>query len=147
VRRVVRRLNPNNDPGRLSLVTRFGADNVETLLPPLLRAMKSEGVRVVWLCDPMHGNTRKNHDGRKTRHYDDIFSEISRFWDIHRAEGTIAGGVHLELTGAAVTECVGGHRNLSDKDLALNYETACDPRLNAEQAVELAFSIAGMLHH
>lgn len=145
--RIVETLNPDNEPGRLSLITRFGAEKVEKYLPPLLRAVKSRGYRVVWLCDPMHGNTYTNQSGQKTRRYEDILTEIKNSWTIYRAEGTIAGGVHLELTGEHVTECSGGLRRLHEDDLQLNYQTSCDPRLNAEQAVELAFELAGIINH
>jgi len=145
LKRLVHRLNPENLPGRLTFITRFGCDSVNSLLPRLLRQMKSEGFRIAWSCDPMHGNTYKNERGQKTRVFEDIFKEICDFWQIHRAEGTIAGGVHLELTGENVTECIGGKRQLSDKDLEINYQTNCDPRLNAEQAVELAFELAEII--
>jgi len=142
IKQVAQILNPDNEPGRLSFITRFGADKINILLPPLLRAIKKEGLKIVWICDPMHGNTYTNENSQKTRKYQDIIKEIKNFWSIHQAEGTVAGGVHLELTGDNVTECIGGNRHLIDKDLQLNYQTSCDPRLNAEQAVELAFEIA-----
>ncbi len=145
IKRIVEKLNPDNEPGRLSLITRFGAEKVNIFLPPLLRAMKSEGFKIVWICDAMHGNTYTIRNEQKTRKYNDIVKEITNFWQIHQAEGTTAGGVHLELTGENVTECIGGHRQLLDKDLNLNYQTHCDPRLNAEQSVELAFELAGIL--
>jgi len=139
-------LNPRNEAGRLTLITRMGAEKIEDLLPPLLREMKKEGFRLVWVCDPMHGNTYVNKQGQKTRKYSDILKEIVHFWKIHQAEGTIAGGVHLELTGEDVTECTGGIRRLHDRDLKINYQTHCDPRLNAEQAVELAFELAAIMN-
>lgn len=142
VKRIIQRLNPDNEPGRLTLITRFGCERINLFLPRLLREMKSEGFKIAWSCDPMHGNTYKNERGQKTRLFEDILKEIREFWQIHQAEGTIAGGVHLELTGDNVTECIGGNRPLLDKDLQLNYQTNCDPRLNAEQAVELAFELA-----
>lgn len=108
--------------------------------------MKKEGFNIVWVCDPMHGNTYINSHSQKTRKYKDIFNEIINFWKIHEAEGTIAGGVHLELTGDNVTECTGGSLRLHDKDLRLNYQTNCDPRLNAEQAVEIAFELATIIN-
>jgi len=107
--------------------------------------MKREGFQIIWCCDPMHGNTYANQYSQKTRNFEDILKEIRYFWQIHQAEGTVAGGVHLELTADNVTECVGGNRQLLDKDLKLNYQTNCDPRLNAEQAVELAFDLAEIL--
>lgn len=146
IKRLAQRLNPDNEPGRLTLITRFGAEKINSFLPPLLREMKSEGLKIIWICDPMHGNTYTNRCSQKTRKYKDILKEISNFWQIHQAEGTIAGGVHLELTGDNVTECTGGNRRLQDKDLQLNYQTNCDPRLNAEQAVELAFELATILN-
>jgi len=145
IKRVAEKLNPRNEPGRLSLITRFGAGRISELLPPLLREMKREEFPVAWICDPMHGNTFAISHGQKTRRYEDILEEIKRFWEIHRAEGTHAGGVHLELTGDAVTECTGGSRHLQESDLRTNYQTTCDPRLNAEQAVELAFEIAEII--
>jgi 3-deoxy-7-phosphoheptulonate synthase len=145
IKRLLQKLNPANEPGRLALITRFGARKIKSFLPDLLREIKKEGFKVVWLCDPMHGNTYTNKQSQKTRKYEDVLMEIRHFWHIHRAEGTVAGGVHLELTGDNVTECIGGNRKLLDKDLNLNYQTNCDPRLNAEQAVELAFEIAGIL--
>ena len=145
IKRLIQKLNPANDPGRISVITRLGAEKINTLLPPLLREMKKEGFNIVWVCDPMHGNTYINRRSQKTRKYNDILTEIVNFWKIHQTEGTIAGGVHLELTGDNVTECTGGSRRLHDRDLRLNYQTNCDPRLNAEQAVELAFEIAEII--
>jgi 3-deoxy-7-phosphoheptulonate synthase len=146
IKRIVQRLNPGNEPGRLTLITRFGAGKIDALLPPLLREMKREGFELVWSCDPMHGNTYTSTYSQKTRRFGDILEEMRGFCAIHKAEGTVAGGVHLELTGEAVTECIGGSRALRDQDLRLNYQTTCDPRLNAEQAVELAFELAEILH-
>jgi len=145
IKRLVQTLNPENEPGRLVLITRFGAEKIDSFLPGLLREMKREGFKIIWICDPMHGNTFINQYSQKTRKFEDILKEIHDFWYIHRAEGTMAGGVHLELTGDNVTECSGGNRGLLDKDLQINYQTNCDPRLNAEQAVELAFDIAEIL--
>jgi len=146
IKRLIERLNPNNEPGRLILITRFGAVRIKSLLPPLLLEMTREGFKIVWICDPMHGNTYTNKSLQKTRKYEDIIEEMRAFWAIHIAEGTHAGGVHLELTGDNVTECIGGNRQLLDKDLQINYQTNCDPRLNAEQAVDLAFELAEILH-
>ncbi|MCX5848795.1 MAG: 3-deoxy-7-phosphoheptulonate synthase class II [Deltaproteobacteria bacterium] len=146
IKRIAARLNPDNETGRLTMITRLGAEKINYLLPPLLREMKKEGFNVVWVCDPMHGNTYINRRSQKTRKYRDILKEIVKFWQIHQAEGTIAGGVHLELTGDDVTECTGGSRRLHDNDLRLNYQTNCDPRLNAEQAVELAFELATIIN-
>jgi 3-deoxy-7-phosphoheptulonate synthase len=140
--RLIDTLNPADEPGRLTLVARMGAEKVEKLLPPLLRAVKRSGRRVVWICDPMHGNTHSTNGGLKTRSFDAILSEVRGFFDAHAAEGTWAGGVHVEMTGREVTECIGGARNLTYLDLTERYETFCDPRLNAEQSLELAFLVA-----
>jgi 3-deoxy-7-phosphoheptulonate synthase len=138
-------LNPDNEPGRLTLICRFGADKVFEKLPPLIRAAKREGRSVVWSCDPMHGNTIKAGSGYKTRPFEAIMQEIRNFFAVHQAEGTHAGGVHLEMTGKPVTECTGGARALSDADLHDRYHTFCDPRLNAEQALEVAFLTAELI--
>ena len=143
--RLIDALNPANELGRLTLITRFGADKVEAHLPQLIRAVKREGRKVLWVCDPMHGNTIKASTGFKTRPTERIVSEIRSFFAVHRAEGTYAGGVHLEMTGKNVTECTGGARALSDLDLRDRYHTYCDPRLNAEHAIEIAFLVAGLL--
>ena len=135
-------LNPSNEPGRLTLIARFGADKVEEHLPRLIRAVKREGRVVVWSCDPMHGNTVKSPSGLKTRPFDRILKEVQTFFGVHRAEGSHAGGVHLELTGQNVTECTGGAAAITDADLSSRYHTHCDPRLNANQALELAFLVA-----
>ena len=135
-------LNPENKPGRLTLIARFGSDKVADKLPPLVRAVKREGQSVVWSCDPMHGNTIKLQSGFKTRPVDRILEEVRTFFAVHRAEGTHAGGVHFELTGQDVTECLGGAQAIKEIDLHDRYQTACDPRLNASQALELAFLIA-----
>jgi 3-deoxy-7-phosphoheptulonate synthase len=140
--RLIDKLNPDNEPGRLSLIARYGADKVEKHLPDLIRAVKREGRVVVWSCDPMHGNTVKATSGYKTRPFDAILSEVRRFMSIHQAEGTHAGGIHVEMTGKDVTECTGGIRALRDEDLNDRYHTFCDPRLNAAQALELAFLVA-----
>jgi len=143
--RLIDALNPSDELGRLTLITRFGADKVEAHLPQLIRAVKREGRKVLWVCDPMHGNTIKASTGFKTRPTERIVSEIRSFFAVHRAEGTYAGGVHLEMTGKNVTECTGGARAISDLDLRDRYHTYCDPRLNAEQAIEIAFLVAGLL--
>jgi 3-deoxy-7-phosphoheptulonate synthase len=134
-------LNPANEPGRLTLISRMGAEKVTAKLPPLLRAVSRAGREVVWLCDPMHGNTH-SAAGYKTRSFDAILSELRGFFDVHAAEGTWPGGVHVEMTGQEVTECLGGAHRLTEADLGLRYQTNCDPRLNAEQSLELAFLIA-----
>ncbi len=138
-------INPDNEPGRLSLIARMGAGNVIENLAPLVQAVKKEGRNVAWICDPMHGNTEKSSTGYKTRKFENILSEVRDFFAVHRAEGTHAGGVHFELTGQNVTECVGGAYKLTEDDLSERYHTACDPRLNANQALELAFLVADEL--
>ena len=135
-------LNPANEAGRLTLITRFGADKVEEHLPRMIRAVKREGRKVVWSCDPMHGNTIKASTGFKTRPFERMVKEVQTFFVVHRAEGTHAGGVHLELTGQNVTECTGGATAITDADLSSRYHTHCDPRLNADQAIELSFQVA-----
>ena len=132
-------LDPRNEAGRLTLICRFGADKVFDHLPALIRAVKREGRNVVWSCDPMHGNTIKAASGFKTRPFDQVMQEVRNFFAVHQAEGTHAGGIHLEMTGQNVTECTGGARALTDADLSDRYHTYCDPRLNAEQALEIAF--------
>jgi 3-deoxy-7-phosphoheptulonate synthase len=135
-------LSPQNEPGRLTLISRMGAEQVRTHLPPLLRAIKREGRRVTWLCDPMHGNTISTAAKVKTRSFDSILAEVRGFFDACAEEGSRPGGVHVEMTGQPVTECVGGAHRLTEADLAARYETFCDPRLNAEQSLELAFLVA-----
>ncbi len=137
-------LNPENEAGRLTLIVRAGADKVGEVLPGLIRAVQREGRNVVWSCDPMHGNTI-SAGGYKTRPFDRILKEVIDFFAVHRAEGTYAGGIHIEMTGQNVTECTGGARAISDTDLSDRYHTFCDPRLNAEQAIELAFLLAEQL--
>ena len=143
--RLIDALNPNNDPGRLTLITRMGADKLEANLPRLLRRVKAEGRNVVWSSDPMHGNTFSASSGYKTRNFDAILSEIKQFFAAHEAEGTYAGGIHLEMTGQHVTECTGGAYQISDEDLKEAYKTQCDPRLNADQVLEMAFLVADHL--
>ena len=138
-------LNPEKIPGRLTLITRQGADNVRENLPPLLAAVRNSGHPVVWACDPMHGNTYTAEGGHKTRHFDRILDEIAGFFAAHRQEGTWAGGIHVELTGDSVTECVGGGDDLQETALDQAYETMCDPRLNGRQSVDLAFMVAELL--
>jgi 3-deoxy-7-phosphoheptulonate synthase len=138
-------LNPDNEPGRLTLINRFGADKVGEHLPGLVRAVQREGRVVVWSCDPMHGNTISSNTGYKTRPFDRILSEVKSFFAVHAAEGTHAGGIHLEMTGQDVTECVGGARAITDEDLSDRYHTVCDPRLNAEQSIDMAFLVAELL--
>jgi 3-deoxy-7-phosphoheptulonate synthase len=143
--RLIEVLSPDNEPGRLTLIGRFGADKVGDHLPGLVRAVKREGRMVVWSCDPMHGNTIASNTGYKTRPFDRILSEVKSFFAVHAAEGTHAGGVHLEMTGQDVTECIGGTRAITYEDLSDRYHTACDPRLNAEQSIDMAFLIAELL--
>jgi 3-deoxy-7-phosphoheptulonate synthase len=135
-------LNPNNVPGRLTLITRMGADKLADNLPALLRRVKAEGRHVVWSSDPMHGNTFSASSGYKTRNFDAILREIQQFFTAHKQEGTHAGGIHLEMTGQHVTECTGGAYQISDDDLAQAYQTQCDPRLNADQVLEMAFLVS-----
>ena len=143
--RLIDVLNPENEPGRLTLIVRLGADKVGDMLPAMVRAVKREGKSVVWSCDPMHGNTITATTGYKTRPFDLILKEVKSFFQVHAAEGTHAGGVHLEMTGQNVTECTGGAHAITDEGLNDRYHTLCDPRLNAEQAIELAFLLAEMI--
>jgi 3-deoxy-7-phosphoheptulonate synthase len=138
-------LNPERVPGRLTLITRMGARNIAETLPPIVRAVRDDGYPVVWACDPMHGNTFAGPSSRRTRHFDDIVAEIEVFFTVHRSEGTWPGGIHLEMTGDDVTECLGGSDNISNDYLATNYTTTCDPRLNGRQSLDLAFRVAELL--
>ena len=138
-------LNPANTPGRLSLIIRMGPEKVADVLPGLVRAVRREGRHVVWVCDPMHANIVKSSSGYKTRHFDRILAEVRAFFAVHEAEGTYAGGVHFEMTGQDVTECVGGAQAITEANLSDRYHTHCDPRLNAQQSLELAFLLAEML--
>lgn len=146
IKRLIDVLNPANEPGRLSLITRLGARKIDSLLPPLLEAIKREGKNIVWICDPMHGNTYLNENGRKTRDFDVIAEEVRRFFEAHRKAQTVAGGIHLELSGTNVSECVGGSSRLPTCELADACQSVCDPGLSAEQGIELAFAIARVLH-
>ena len=140
------RLDPERTPGRLTFITRLGSQQVRDLLPPLVEKVRAAGIAVTWVCDPMHGNTVTTPNGYKTRHFDDVIDEVRGFFEVHHALGTYPGGVHVELTGDDVTECLGGAADIVDADLAGGrYETACDPRLNTGQAIELAFLVAEML--
>jgi 3-deoxy-7-phosphoheptulonate synthase len=139
------RLNPERIPGRLTLIVRMGADRVRAALPPLLEAVRDEGYPVVWACDPMHGNTFTSSGGHKTRRFDDILREIAGFFEAHRQVGTWPGGVHVELTSDDVTECLGGGDEILETALDDRYETACDPRLNGRQSLDLAFRVAELL--
>ncbi len=135
-------LNPENEKGRITLISRFGYDNVEKFLPKLIRTIKKEGLNVVWSCDPMHGNTIKSAAGYKTRPFNNVVKEVKNVFSVHQAEGSFAGGLHVEMTGQDVTECTGGAQKISEQDLSHRYHTHCDPRLNASQALELAFLIS-----
>ena len=143
--RLLDALNPDDQPGRLTLISRMGADKIATALPPLIRVVQREGRCVIWSCDPMHGNTLETSNGYKTRPFTRILDEVRQFFAIHRAEGSIPGGVHFELTGQDVTECLGGAQAITEQGLAVRYHTLCDPRLNASQSLELAFLIAETL--
>jgi 3-deoxy-7-phosphoheptulonate synthase len=144
LQRLIAILNPNNEPGRLTLIHRFGANAIEENLPKLIRAVRETGSPVLWVCDPMHGNTESTADGTKTRRFDNIIAELEAAFRVHQAQGSHLGGVHLELTGENVTECTGGARGLTDGDLARAYKSTVDPRLNYEQAMEVAMRIAGL---
>ncbi|MBV9057670.1 MAG: 3-deoxy-7-phosphoheptulonate synthase class II [Pseudonocardiales bacterium] len=141
----VERLDPHGMPGRLSLISRMGAQRVRDLLPEIVQKVTATGHQVLWQCDPMHGNTIESSSGYKTRHFDWVVDEVQGFFEVHHALGTHPGGIHVELTGEDVTECLGGAQDISDADLSGRYETACDPRLNTQQALELAFLVAEML--
>ena len=141
----VERLDPHSTPGRLTLISRMGNGRIRDLLPPIIEKVEASGHRIIWQCDPMHGNTHEASTGYKTRHFDRIVDEVQGFFEVHRELGTHPGGLHVELTGEDVTECLGGAQQISDADLAGRYETACDPRLNTQQSLELAFLVAEML--
>ena len=140
------RLDPAHEPGRLTLISRMGADRVRDVLPPVVEAVEATGRKVVWVCDPMHGNTFSTSNGYKTRSFDRVLAEVDGFFDVHQGLGTWPGGVHIELTGNDVTECVGGAQELAEEHLTQAYETACDPRLNRNQSIELAFYLAERLN-
>ena len=142
---LVERLNPDGEPGRLTFVTRMGCDRVRDALPPVVEKVTASGATVAWVCDPMHGNTFEAPDGLKTRRFDDVIDEVRGFFEVHRALGTHPGGLHMELTGDDVTECLGGSGGIGEIDLPMRYQTACDPRLNHSQSLELAFLVAEML--
>jgi 3-deoxy-7-phosphoheptulonate synthase len=141
---LVKALDPNGEPGRLTLITRMGASRVRQALPPLVEAVAGSGVSVVWVCDPMHGNTVEAASGHKTRYFDDVLDEVTGFFEVHRALGTHPGGIHIEFTGDDVTECIGGGQPIAESDLRQRYETACDPRLNRSQSLDLAFRVADL---
>lgn len=143
----VEKLNPENIPGRLTLVSRMGNDKVREVLPPIVKAVEGTGAKVIWQCDPMHGNTHTSSTGYKTRHFDRVIDEVQGFFEVHHALGSHPGGIHIELTGEDVTECLGGAQDISDDDLQGRYETACDPRLNTQQSLELSYLVAEMLRN
>src|SRR3546814_5220233 len=143
--RLIDILNPQNDPGRLNLIVRMGADKVEAGLSRLVRAVQNEGRHVLWSSDPMHGNTIKASSGYKTRDFEKVLAEVRQFFDVHRAEGSYPGGIHIEMTGQNVTECIGGSRPITEASLSDRYHTQCDPRLNADQSLEMAFTNAETL--
>ena len=138
-------INPTNTAGRITLICRMGADKVESKLPNIISSVENEGKSVVWACDPMHGNTFKASSGYKTRPLKNIISEIEQFFQIHRSQGSYPGGIHLEMTGQDVTECIGGVQEIKESDLKSRYHTYCDPRLNASQSLELAFLLSEFL--
>ncbi|WP_265445088.1 class II 3-deoxy-7-phosphoheptulonate synthase [Flexivirga meconopsidis] len=142
---MIDKLDPHREPGRLTFITRMGAGNVREKLPPIVRKVTESGAKVVWITDPMHGNTFESSTGYKTREFDDIIHEVQGFFEVHRDLGSVPGGIHVELTGNDVTECLGGSEKILDADLEKRYETACDPRLNHQQSLELAFLVAEML--
>ncbi|GAB3571857.1 3-deoxy-7-phosphoheptulonate synthase class II [Amycolatopsis endophytica] len=141
----VERLDPRNEPGRITLISRMGNGKVREVLPHIVEKVEATGHKVIWQCDPMHGNTHESSSGYKTRHFDRIIDEVQGFFEVHHQLGSYPGGIHIELTGEDVTECLGGAQEISDADLAGRYETACDPRLNTQQSLELAFLVAEML--
>jgi 3-deoxy-7-phosphoheptulonate synthase len=139
---LIEALDPEHEPGRLTLTTRMGARRIRQALPPLVEKVAASGAAVVWVCDPMHGNTVEAASGRKTRYFDDVLDEVVGFFEVHRALGTHPGGIHIELTGEDVTECIGGGHHIAESDLGYRYETTCDPRLNRSQSLDLAFRVA-----
>ena len=143
----VKKIDPNNEPGRLTLISRMGYDKIREALPPIVEAVEATGHKVIWQCDPMHGNTYSASNGYKTRHFDRIVDEVQGFFEVHRAIGSHPGGLHIELTGEDVTECLGGAQDIADVDLPGRYASACDPRLNTQQSLELSFLVAEMLRN
>ena len=141
---LIEALDPDREPGRLTLTTRMGARRIRQALPPLVQKVAASGAAVVWVCDPMHGNTVESASGRKTRNFDDVLNEVAGFFEVHRALGTYPGGIHIEFTGDDVTECIGGGRPIAESDLSHRYETTCDPRLNRSQSLDLAFRVADL---
>jgi 3-deoxy-7-phosphoheptulonate synthase len=144
---LIEKLDPNREPGRLTFITRMGASKIREILPALVDGVTKSGAQVLWVCDPMHGNTFETSNGYKTRQFEDVLDEVRGFFEVHKKLGTHPGGIHIELTGDDVTECLGGGNQISEKDLESRYETACDPRLNHSQSLELAFLVAEMLRN
>ncbi len=144
---LIEALDPDQEPGRLTLTTRMGAGRIRQALPPLVEKVTASGAAVVWVCDPMHGNTMEAAGGQKTRNFDHVLDEVAGFFEVHRALGTHPGGIHIEFTGDDVTECIGGGRYIGESDLSDRYETTCDPRLNRSQSLDLAFRVAGLYRH
>lgn len=144
---LIEKLDPNREPGRLTFITRMGASKIREILPALVEGVTKSGAQVLWVCDPMHGNTFETSNGYKTRQFEDVLDEVRGFFEVHKKLGTHPGGIHIELTGDDVTECLGGGNQISEKDLESRYETACDPRLNHSQSLELAFLVAEMLRN
>ena len=142
---LIDRLDPDREPGRLTFITRMGAGQVREALPPLVEAVSDAEGQVLWVCDPMHGNTFESPTGYKTRRFDDVIEEVRGFFEVHKALGTVPGGVHVELTGDSVTECLGGVEEISEELLSTRYDSLCDPRLNHQQSLEMAFLVAEML--
>ncbi|HQV92467.1 MAG TPA: 3-deoxy-7-phosphoheptulonate synthase, partial [Phycicoccus sp.] len=145
VLRMIDVVDPSREPGRLTFITRMGAGRIREALPGIVEKVTASGAQITWICDPMHGNTFSSASGYKTRDFDDVVDEVRGFFEVHRSLGTIPGGIHVELTGNDVTECIGGSEKILDADLANNYESLCDPRLNHQQSLELAFLVAEML--
>ncbi len=145
ITKICSKVNPSNEKGKLVFIVRLGEQNIEKILPKIIKKVKYYGHEIIWFCDPMHGNTIKSHNGYKTRNFKTIINELESFFNIHNTEKTIPGGVHIELTGENVTECLGGINDIQDKDLDVRYETACDPRLNNEQSLEIAFLISKLI--
>jgi 3-deoxy-7-phosphoheptulonate synthase len=143
--RLIDKVDPDRQPGRLTFITRMGAGTIREALPPIVEKVTASGAQVTWICDPMHGNTFEASTGYKTRRFDDVVDEVRGFFEVHRAAGTVPGGIHIELTGNDVTECLGGSVEVNVDDLEKRYETLCDPRLNHQQSLELAFLVAEML--
>ena len=142
IAKICQKINPKNEKGKITLISRYGHDKVGKFLPKLIRGIKKEGLNVIWSCDPMHGNTLVSTTGFKTRPFNNVVNEVKNVFEVHQSEGSYAGGLHIEMTGQNVTECTGGAKNISDQDLSSRYHTHCDPRLNADQALELAFLIS-----